>query len=121
MSYQDILPLTLFEIVGDFGFKEFANKGGAGNFAVGSVGYVGLIYFLIRALQGSQVLLVNNVWDGLSSLIESIAAMVILGERFDDPWQYVGIFMIIGGLLILRPPLLRKKSFVFPSFLFGKG
>ena len=28
MSYQEIISLILTEIVGDFGFKEFANKGG---------------------------------------------------------------------------------------------
>ena len=28
MSYQDLIPLILIEIVGDFGYKEFANKGG---------------------------------------------------------------------------------------------
>ena len=48
MSYQELLPLIFAEIVGDFGYKEFANKGGIKNFAIGSVGYVGVIYYLIR-------------------------------------------------------------------------
>ena len=82
MSYIDILLLCLTEIVGDFGFKEFANYGGIKNFAIGTVGYIGVIFFLIKSLQGSQILLVNSAWDGLSTLIESIAAMIILGERF---------------------------------------
>jgi hypothetical protein len=30
-------------------------------------------------------LLVNAVWDGMSALLETIAAMIILGEYFDDP------------------------------------
>jgi multidrug transporter EmrE-like cation transporter len=98
MSYQDITGLILTEIVGDFGFKQFANHGGMTSFATGTLGYVGVVYFLIRSLQGSQILLVNAVWDGLSALIESIAAFVFLGERFDDPWKYVGIALIIIGL-----------------------
>ena len=116
MSYQDIIPLIFAEIVGDFGYKEFANKGGITNFTYGSVGYIGVIYFIIKSLQGSQILLVNAVWDGLSALIESIAAIVILGERFDDPWKYLGIILIILGLFFLRMPVVDERKFVFPKF-----
>jgi multidrug transporter EmrE-like cation transporter len=115
MSYQDIFPLILTEIVGDFGFKEFANKGGIINFATGTIGYIGVIYYLIRSLQGSQVLLVNAVWDGLSALIESIAAIIVLGEKFNDPWKYFGIILIILGLFFLKIPIMNKHKFVFPK------
>ena len=115
MSYQDVGALIITEIIGDFGYKEFANHGGIKNFAVGSIGYIGVIYFLIRSLQGSQLLLVNAVWDGLSALLESIAAIVILGERFDDPWKYFGIFLIIIGLFFLRMPMVSPHKFIFPK------
>ena len=36
MSYQDISFLIFTEIVGDFGFKKFADKGGVTNFLVGT-------------------------------------------------------------------------------------
>lgn len=115
MSYQDIGSLILTEIVGDFGFQQFANKGGLPSFAVGVGGYIGVVYFLIRSLQGSQILLVNVVWDGLSALLETIAAMVILGEYFEDPWKYVGVALIILGLFFLKLPLKRNKPFIWPS------
>lgn len=117
MSYQDLVPLILTEIVGDFGYKEFANKGGMGNFTVGTVGYIGVIYYLIRSLQGSQILLINAAWDGLSALLESAAAIIILGEKFEDPWKYFGIFLIIVGLLFLRMPLLSEHKFIFPKLI----
>ena len=113
MSYQELLPLIFAEIVGDFGYKEFANKGGIKNFAIGSVGYVGVIYYLIRSLQNSQVLVVNAAWDGLSALIESICAMIFLGERFEDPLQYLGVCFIISGLFFLKLPLVNKSKFSF--------
>ena len=116
MSYQDISLLILTEIVGDFGYKKFADKGGLTNFAVGTVGYIGVIYALIRSLQGSQVLVVNAAWDGLSALVESAAAIVILGEGFDDPWKYFGIFLIVLGLFFLKLPIFNAKKFVFPQF-----
>jgi len=118
MSYQDIGLLIITEIIGDFGYKKFADKGGVNNFAMGTVGYIGVIYFLIRSLQGSQVLLVNAVWDGLSALVESIAAMVVLGERFTDPKKYLGIILIIIGLFFLKLPVVSENKFVFPK-LFG--
>jgi multidrug transporter EmrE-like cation transporter len=116
MSYQDLVPLIFTEIVGDFGYKKFANKGGIKNFAVGTIGYIGVVYYLIRSLQGSQVLLVNAVWDGLSALIESIAAIIILGEKFDDPCKYFGIFLIIIGLFFLQIPIISEHKFIFPNF-----
>jgi multidrug transporter EmrE-like cation transporter len=115
MSYLGIGALCLTEIIGDFGYKEFANKGGLKNFAVGTMGYIGVIYFLIMSLQGSQVLLVNAAWDGLSALIETIAAIVILGERFNDPWKYVGIILIVTGLFFLKLPMFNEHKFIFPS------
>lgn len=117
MSYQDIGLLILTEIVGDFGFKSFADKGGLYNFSVGITGYIGVIYFLIRSLQGSQVLLVNAVWDGLSALIESLAAIIVLGERFDDPYKYVGILLIVTGLFFLKLPVVSQHTFVFPKLV----
>lgn len=115
MSYQDIIPLVLTEIVGDFGYKLFANKGGYKPFLVGTVGYIGVVYFLIRSLQGSNILLVNGAWDGVSALIESIAAIVFLGERLDNPYQIIGLILIIIGLFCLKIPLKREKQFIFPK------
>lgn len=34
--------------------------------------------------------MVNNAWDGTSSLLETIFAYVVLGERFDNYLQYLG-------------------------------
>ena len=115
MSYQDIGALIITEIVGDFGFQKFANSGGLVPFSVGISGYIGVIYYLIRSLQGSQILLVNAVWDGLSALLETAAAMIILGEYFDEPTKYIGIALIILGLFFLKVPLKRAKPFVWPS------
>lgn len=116
MSYIDITLIVLTEIIGDFGYKKFADNGGINNFAVGTVGYIGVIYLLIRSLQGSQVLVVNAAWDGVSALFESIAAIVVLGEKFDDPWRYMGIVFIILGLFLLKLPVVNPHKFVFPKF-----
>jgi multidrug transporter EmrE-like cation transporter len=46
--------------------------------------------------------MVNAAWDGISALIESAAAFVILGERFSDPNQYIGLGLIVSGLFFLH-------------------
>ena len=120
MSYQDLIPLVLTEIIGDFSFKIFANQGGLLPFATGSIGYVGVVYFLIRSLQGSSVMLINVAWDAISSLIETIAAYIFLGERLENIYEYIGLALIIMGLMTLKLPLLRKKNFIFPKLFTAK-
>jgi len=71
----------------------------------GILGYVGVIFFLIKSLRGSSVMMVNAAWDGISALIESIAAYFILGERLSDPNQYIGIGLIVCGLFFLKIPV----------------
>ena len=115
MSVSQIFSLALVEIVGDYGLKEYANKGGWHFLATGLVGYIGVIILLIVALQGSTILMVNNAWDGASSILESLFAFFILGERFDNYLQYVGIVMIISGMLLLKIPWKKAHAFHIPS------
>jgi multidrug transporter EmrE-like cation transporter len=104
MSLVDVSALSIAEIVGDFGFKAFARGGGVPAFAQGAIGYVGVIYFLIRSLRVSNILYLNGMWDGVSAVLETIAAYVILGERLNRPIEYVGLLAIIMGIFLLHAP-----------------
>jgi len=105
MGLYTIGLLSISEIFGDFALKKFANDGGMKHLVYGILGYVGVIYFFIMSLKGSSVLMVNAAWDGISALIESVAAFVVLGERFSDPNQYIGLGLIVCGLFFLKIPL----------------
>jgi multidrug transporter EmrE-like cation transporter len=102
MATINIILATLSEIFGDFGFKEFARQGTAQGFLKGSLGYIGVIYFLIKSLRQGSVLYVNGMWDGISGILESLAAFFILGERFQNPMQYLALAVITIGLFMLR-------------------
>jgi len=61
-----------------------------------------------------ECFLSDNVVEGIKcydgkcfilALIESIAAYVVLGERFTDPNQYIGLGLIVSGLFFLKIPL----------------
>jgi multidrug transporter EmrE-like cation transporter len=101
--------LIFSEILGDFALKEYAKQSLTSSLFIGIFGYIGVITFLIRSLKQSQVLYVNAMWDGWSARIESLAAIFILGERFDDPRKYIGIALIIAGLFFLRSPVVQTK------------
>ena len=116
MSLPQLLTLTSMEIIGDFGFKQFANKGGILSFAIGTIGYIGVVCSLIVSLQNSTVLMVNAAWDGISGIIESVAAYFILGERLESKWQYLGILFVSLGLYLLKIPMKKEKPFVLPKF-----
>ena len=47
MSLVEVTALSLAEIVGDFGFKQFANQGGIIPLVTGIVGYFFVIMFNI--------------------------------------------------------------------------
>lgn len=115
MSLVQILSLSIVEIIGDVALKEYANDKGLSYLGIGIAGYIGVVIMLIVSLQDSSILIVNNGWDGTSSLLESLYAYVILGERFDNYLQYFGIFFIIIGLYLLKIPLSKTHPFHIPK------
>jgi multidrug transporter EmrE-like cation transporter len=104
MATLDIALLSIAEVVGDFGYKSFARTGSSAAFAQGSAGYIAVIYYLIKSLRVGNVLYVNGMWDGVSALIESVAAYFILGERLTRPIEYAGLAFIIMGVFLLHAP-----------------
>ena len=115
MSVPQIFALSCVEIVGDFALKKYANEGGITNLGIGILGYIGVIGFLVASLQGSSVLLVNGAWDGMSTIIECTAAYFILGERLTSSTQYLGLFFIVIGLMMLKIPWKKDHSFYIPG------
>ena len=98
----NVVMACIAEIIGDFGFKDYARKSTIQGFSQGMFGYVGVIYFLIASLRQGNVLWVNGLWDGMSGIIESLAAYIILGERFAHWYQYLGLLLISGGIFLMK-------------------
>lgn len=109
MSVPEIIALSTIEIIGDFALKKFANEGGLQYLATGIVGYIGVVGMLIVSLRGSTILMVNGAWDGISTILESLAAYIILGERFEHFIQYIGLVFIVMGLYMLKIPWIKGK------------
>ena len=99
---MNLALLSLVEIIGDFGYERFADAGKMSGFIQGTAGYIGVVYFLIKSLKGGNVMYVNGMWDGISGILETIAAYVILGERLTSWVQYLGLVFISAGLVFLK-------------------
>lgn len=101
-GFVNVLLLAIIEIFGDFNLRWYAQTNAPTYLAQGVLGYIGVVYFLIRSFKYNNVLYVNGLWDGLSGLVESIAAYVILGDRLKNTQQYVGLLMTIAGVALMK-------------------
>jgi multidrug transporter EmrE-like cation transporter len=101
-AFVNVAILSIVEIYGDFSLRFYAQTDKVYWLANGIVGYIGVVYFLIQSLRHGNVLYVNGLWDGMSGIIESAAAYLILGDRLKRPAQYVGLILTIVGILMLK-------------------
>ena len=102
MSLYNVFLLSLVEIFGDFQLEKYANTNNLNNLSLGTLGYGGVVYFLIQSLRQRNILFVNAAWDGMSAIIETLAAIFILGQRMNSVNEWVGLILIISGLFFLH-------------------
>jgi len=102
MSLLRVGLLSLLEVFGDFMLKDYATTGVLSKLGLGALGYVGVVAALIWSFHTGNVLLINGMWDGMSSVVESLAAYLILGDRLSNPYQYAGLFMTVVGVFLLK-------------------
>jgi multidrug transporter EmrE-like cation transporter len=102
MSLRLIVLLSLAEVVGDFQLKSYARTRDLNSLYIGLAGYAAVIFFLIQALKSANVLYVNGMWDGVSALIETLLAIIILKETLNSNAQYAGIGFIVLGIFMLH-------------------
>jgi len=102
MSSIDIIVLSAIEVFGDFNLRWYAQSNNPVYFGYGLVGYIGVVLYLIKCLRTQNVMYVNGMWDSISTIIESFAAYVVLGDRLERPSQYIGLVLIIVGIFMLK-------------------
>lgn len=71
------------------------------------VGYAVAFYFLSLTLRTIPVGIAYAVWSGLGIVLVSGVAWMLYGQRLDT-WGFVGIALIISGVLVLN--LLSRAS-----------
>lgn len=102
MSTQDILILSAVEAFGDFNLRWYAQSNNPIYLGYGVIGYIAVVFYLIKCLRTQNVMYVNGMWDGISGVIGSLASYFILGDRLNRPIQYAGLLLIIMGIFMLK-------------------
>ena len=101
-SLASIFFLSVVEIYGDFALRFYAQTNNLTYLFHGIAGYAGVIFFLIQSLRNANVLYVNGMWDGISGILESLVAYVVLGDRLEKPMQYVGLVLTFAGIFLMK-------------------
>ena len=97
-----VVALSAIEVYGDFALRFYAQTNKLYWLAHGIIGYAGVVVLLIQAFRFKNVLYVNGMWDGVSAIIESSAAFILLGDRFQKTSEYVGLILIIIGVVLMK-------------------
>jgi multidrug transporter EmrE-like cation transporter len=98
-----IILISAIEYIGDSNFKFYArNNNNHNSLTIGLIAYVILVILLIFTLKYTNVMYVNGMWDGISAVIGSLLAYYLLKERLNNKYQYLGLFLIIGGIFSLN-------------------
>ena len=98
-----IIVISLVEYIGDSNLKTYArDKTNFNSLIVGSITYIIIVVLLIVTLKYTNVIFINGMWDGISAIVESFLAIVLLKERLVNKTQYMGLIMIIMGIFALN-------------------
>jgi multidrug transporter EmrE-like cation transporter len=100
--FINLILLSVWEIFGDFNLRWYAQSGFLRYLILGVLGYIGVITYAVKCFMSDNVLYVNGMWDGMSAILESIAAYVILGDRLKKPMEYVGLLLTIVGIFLMK-------------------
>ena len=102
VGFLYIIALSVVEVYGDFALRFYAQTNKLQWLAHGILGYAALVFLLVMSLKYNNVLYVNGMWDGVSGVVESLAAYIILGDRLKKKSQYLGLGLIIAGVVLLK-------------------
>lgn len=100
--FGNVFIVAISEIFANFHLRWFGMNNLTSDLVQGLVGYVSVVYFLLRALRLENVLYVNALWDGLSAILQSAAAMIFLGDRLKTGQEYVGMLLVFAGVFLLN-------------------
>jgi multidrug transporter EmrE-like cation transporter len=96
-----IFLLSFCEFIGDWNLKKFARNNNYNDLFIGLIMYILIIFILIKCFQKSNLIYVNGLWDSISAVLTVSFAYIFLGERLSNKSQYIGIFLILCGIILL--------------------
>ena len=87
--------MTIAEIIGNANLKNFTTESGHhGHLVGGCIGYMGVMYFLIKSFASTSMLMTTFLWEGMITVLGSAYAIIVLGENFDHWVQWAGVALM---------------------------
>jgi len=104
MALVNVLAMSCAEIFGNCHLKFFAESGNSTkhNLALGIIGYVAVLFFLVRSFTHANMLYVSALWEGMITILGAAVAFFILGERFKHPIQWVGLVLAFIAVVMVH-------------------
>jgi len=96
-----IILVSIVEYIGDSNFKFYTQTDKKLNLIIGIIAYAIMIPVLIVILRKTNIMYMNGLWDGVSVVIESLLAIIILHESLSNRTQYIGLLFIIIGIFAM--------------------
>ena len=94
----NICLMSCAEIFGNANFQKYSSSNAMHHCILGILGYIGVIYFLIKSFGHGNMMWVSTLWQSSVILLSASFAYFYLGERFHHPVQYIGI--LLGALAV---------------------
>lgn len=95
MSLIHVFAMSCAEIYGNTNLKLFTQTNSHRHLMGGILGYIGVIFFLIKSLMGGGLMYVSIMWEAMITILGSLVAYFYLNERFDHWVQYLGVVMAL--------------------------
>lgn len=93
MALVTVGLMTFSEIFGNVNFKYFAGTGHHRHLLGGILGYIGVMFFLVKSFSFGNLLYVSALWEGMIAILGSFIAYFFLHERFNHWIQYLGLIL----------------------------
>jgi multidrug transporter EmrE-like cation transporter len=101
-ALTSVALMTLSEIWGNVHIKMFTKTNSSHHLAAGILGYVGVLFFLVKSLSVGSLLWVSAMWEGMIVVLGSFVAVFVLGENFTSPIQWVGVGLGVVSMFLVH-------------------
>ncbi|MDO5086700.1 MAG: multidrug efflux SMR transporter [Comamonadaceae bacterium] len=106
-SHLFLLGAILSEVAATSALKASENFTRPGPTAIVVAGYALAFWLLSFTLRTMPVGLAYAIWSGLGMALIAVAGWLLYGQRL-DAWAWLGLALIIAGVLVLQ--LLSKSA-----------
>jgi hypothetical protein len=102
MTIFNILLMAAAELFGNINIKKFTDGNKRHNLIYGFAAYAAVIFFLIKCFASKNMMWTICMSQAMVIVISTLFAYFILGERFTNSVQYIGIVLALLAIACIN-------------------